>query len=60
MLAFLWQIIALALEFPIRFRFLKFRFRFFSEEKFEFFGFFGFFGFYDFFRENTLKPTCIE
>ena len=35
----------LYLEFPVRFRFLEFRFRFFCGEKFKFFGFFGFSGF---------------
>ena len=35
----------LQLEFPIRFRFLESRFRFFWGEKFEFFGFFGFYDF---------------
>ena len=30
------------LEFPVRFRFLKIRFRLFLEEKFGFFGFYGF------------------
>ena len=34
------------LEFPIRFRFFKIRFRLFFKVKFEFFGFFGFSGFY--------------
>ena len=44
----------LQLEFPIRFRFLESRFRFFWGEKFEFFGFFGFF------RENSLKAQKFQ
>ena len=45
---------ALLIEFPIRFRFLESRFRFFWGEKFEFFGFFGFF------RENSLKAQKFQ
>ena len=54
----------LALEFPVRFRFLKFRFRFFFKGKFDFSGFFGFFGFHDFYVKtivySVFTALCTE